>query len=53
MIPLAVALVVLVIAVKVAGEALELGGLGMFAALVVGMAALIAADRVVLRRGGR
>jgi hypothetical protein len=50
MIGLAVALIVAVVAVKVAGDALDLGGLGMFALLVVAMAALIAGDRIVLRR---
>jgi hypothetical protein len=50
---LAVALVAAVVVVKVVGDALDLGGLGLFAALVVAMAALIAVDRLVLRRTAR
>ena len=50
---MAVALVATVVAVKVLGETLDLGGLGIFAVLVAAMVLLVVLDRVLLRRAGR
>jgi hypothetical protein len=47
---LIVALIVAVIAVKVVGDALELGGAALFGLLVAAIAALVLLERLVLNR---